>query len=136
MPECQSISKVVYDPAQLSYEKILEEYWTFAGDPTFPEPDPAYMLRIFATTPAQWSALEKALESKSTELNATVFLGIYNASDYEVSRIIFLPPVRFTRCTCNLANHQFWKARESDQQFDFKQGSTCSTSKQQRRKRH
>jgi peptide methionine sulfoxide reductase MsrA len=94
--------RLVYDPTKLTFDKIMDQYWTFAGDPTFPEDDPAYMLRIFATTPAQWAALAGAKKTKQAELNATVYLGIYNASDY-----------------------QFWKARESDQQFDFKNGQTC-----------
>ena len=43
-----------------SFSKILESYWEYAPDPTMPEPDPAYQLRIFYTVRAPPGASKRA----------------------------------------------------------------------------
>jgi peptide methionine sulfoxide reductase MsrA len=53
-----------------------------AGDPSYPESDPAYMLRIFTTTPQQYAAVGGALKKKGVELNATVYVQLDNATDF------------------------------------------------------
>jgi len=93
--------RLVYDPALVSYSRILQTYWQFAPQPQYPQQDPAYKLRIFVS-PEQRPIAEESLLQEQTRLNATVYAEILNASDFV-----------------------FWKAGEYHQQFDYKEGMRC-----------
>ena len=95
-----------YDPAKLSYSKILDTYWKYGPDPTYPCDDPAYQMRLFYTSAAQEQAIAASLAQKRTALNVSqLFVKSLNASEF-----------------------QFWKAREYHQQFDYKEGMRCGQS--------
>lgn len=95
--------RLLYDPAQTNFSRVLDAYWKYAPAPTISQPDPAYMLRIFTTTPAQAAAAAASKAALEKQYNTTVYLGLYDAADYT-----------------------FWKAEEYHQQYDFKAGMTCN----------
>ena len=97
--------RLVYDPEKLSYEKVIETYWHFAPDPTQPPFDPAYDLRIFVHNAKERAIVEASIVEQRKRLNATIYVAVLNASDYE-----------------------FWKAGEQHQQFFYKQGERCGSS--------
>lgn len=94
--------RLEYDPSQLSYTEIIEAYWKFAPDPTMPQEDPAYMLRIFVNDGEERTIASASISKLQQQLNTTVHAQILNASDYE-----------------------FWKAGEEHQQYFFKSGARC-----------
>jgi peptide-methionine (S)-S-oxide reductase len=95
--------RLEYDPAKLSYSKLLDAYWKYGPDPTFPCSDPPYEMRLFYTSANQQQAIAAAIQQQRTQLNAsTLYVRSLNASAY-----------------------QFWKAREYHQQYDYKGGMRC-----------
>jgi len=95
--------RLIYDPEATNFSRVMDAYWKYAPAPTLPQSDPAYMLRIFTTTPAQAAAVAASKAALEAQANATVYLAVYDAADYT-----------------------FWKAEEYHQQYDFKAGMTCS----------
>jgi len=80
--------KVVYDPAQVSYEKLLDAYWHDI-DPTtveqaFCDTGPEYSSAIFYTTPAQQQAAEasKAALEKSKPFKASIVTAVRAAGEF------------------------------------------------------
>jgi peptide-methionine (S)-S-oxide reductase len=96
--------RLMYDPEKLTFNDVMQAYWQFAPDPTYPESDPAYKNRIFTTTPEQLKIAKESLSNATAAANTTIYVDIQEASSFE-----------------------FWKAEESNQQFDFKGGATCSS---------
>lgn len=94
--------RLEYDPETVSYDDILAAFWRHAGDPTIPQPDPAYQLRIFANSPAQRTAAEASLAAQKQVVQGDVLCNIYDAADYT-----------------------FWKAEEYHQQYAF--GGSCGS---------
>lgn len=94
--------RLVYDPAKLSYDTILQNYWQFAPDPTMPEPDPAYQLRIFYVDEAQRKAAQASIDKQPQG----TLVELVAAADYT-----------------------FWKAEEYHQHYFDKSGETCSNQK-------
>lgn len=92
--------RLVYDPAKTTYADILKAYWQYAPDPTMPEPDPAYQLRIFYVDAAQKAAAEKSIAAQP----AGTLINLYAASDYT-----------------------FWKAEEYHQHYFDKGGQQCTS---------
>jgi len=103
--------RLEYNESLLSYKQVMDAYWKFSPDPTYPEGDPAYMLRIFVNSPQQRQIAEDSIHQKQLQLNTTIYAEVLNASDFV-----------------------FWKAGEVHQQYDYKAGLTCgSTSINSRR---
>jgi len=94
--------RLVYDDSKLSYADVLDAYWKFAPQPTDPQSDPAYMLRIFVQGPEEEQIAQNSIHKLEARLNMTVYAEILNASNY-----------------------QFWKASEEHQQYFYKSGMRC-----------
>ena len=94
--------RLVYDPAVLSYEDILKTYWEYAPDPTMPEPDPAYQLRIFFVDDEQKAAAEKSIAAQK-KATPGALIDLFAADDYT-----------------------FWKAEEYHQHYFDKGGQQCT----------
>jgi peptide methionine sulfoxide reductase MsrA len=94
--------RLKYDPAQTNFTRIMDAYWKYAPSPSFDQSDPAYMMRIFTTTPEQYATALASKAAFAKQMNATLYVSVYNATDYE-----------------------FWKGEEYNQQFNFKEGSSC-----------
>eukprot|EP01043_Picozoa_sp_COSAG02_P066896 COSAG02_NODE_10559_length_1914_cov_3.369697_1_plen_104_part_10 len=73
--------RLVYDPAELTYEEILKTYWQYAPDPTMPEPDPAYQLRIFYVDDEQKAAAEKSIAAQKKATPGSL-IDLFAADDY------------------------------------------------------
>jgi peptide-methionine (S)-S-oxide reductase len=74
--------RLVYDPAKTTYADLLKTYWEFAPDPTMPEPDPAYQLRIFYVDDAQKAAAEASIAAQKKAAPGSL-IDLYAAADYE-----------------------------------------------------
>ncbi|HEY1708747.1 MAG TPA: peptide-methionine (S)-S-oxide reductase MsrA [Rhizomicrobium sp.] len=96
--------QITYDPAQISYGKLLQIYFSVAHDPTEldrqgPDSGPSYRSEIFFTTPAQ----EKIAHAYIAQLNAAhaygapivtkveAMKGFYKAEDYHQDYLIHHP---------------------------------------------
>ena len=66
--------RMLYDPAQTNFSRVLDAYWKYAPAPTISQPDPAYMLRIFTTTPAQAAAAAASKAALEKQYNTTVYV--------------------------------------------------------------
>jgi peptide-methionine (S)-S-oxide reductase len=78
--------QVTYDPAQISYEKLLDIYWHDI-DPTdengqFCDHGEQYTTAIFAHDPLQKTAAEASKEQVAKELKTTVATAIRDAADF------------------------------------------------------
>ena len=92
-----------YDPAVLSYGRVLDTFFKYAPGLDYPTADPAYRLRLFTTSAAQYATASAALERQRVRMNATrLFVELHNASAF-----------------------QFWRAAEVQQQMEFKAGTAC-----------
>ena len=95
------VVQVKYDPAQTSYEQLLELFWT-SHDPTTPNrqgPDVGSQYRsvIFTTTPEQKAAAEASKKAVASRFRRPI-----------VTEIVEAPP--------------FWRAEEYHQQYLEKRG--------------
>lgn len=97
--------RLVYDESKLKYADILSAYWKFAPDPTMPQPDPAYQLRIFYTD-----------ETQRQQAKASIALAEKAAGAAPGSFLIELVAA---------ADYNFWKAEEYHQHYFDKSGQTC-----------
>lgn len=93
--------RLVWDTSELSYADMLTAYWQYAPDPTMPEPDPAYQLRLFYTDEAQRKEAAASIAAFN-KANPGTLIGLYPAADYT-----------------------FWKAEEYHQHYFDKSGQTC-----------
>ena len=91
--------RLVWDESKASYEDLLTAYWQYAPDPTMPEPDPAYQLRIFYVDDAQKAAAQASIAKQKGAL-----IELVPAADYT-----------------------FWKAEEYHQHYFDKSGQTCGS---------
>ena len=90
--------RLIYDPIELPFRKVMSEYWRLAPDAVDPQTNPAYFLRIFTTTPSQLAIAQASYKEQLVQQNVSVlFVNIQSAEKY-----------------------QFWKAEEENQQYDFK----------------
>lgn len=80
--------RLEYDETRLSYKQVMDTYWKFAPDPTYPQDDPAYSLRIFVNTAEQREVAEASVHQKQLLLNTTIYAEILNASDFEFWKVI------------------------------------------------
>eukprot|EP01049_Picozoa_sp_SAG25_P014324 SAG25_NODE_2495_length_1571_cov_1.680027_1_plen_163_part_00 len=97
--------RMVYDSSKLSYADILQAYWQYAPDPTMPEPDPAYQLRIFYVDEVQRAEATQSVAAAEKAAGAapgSFLIEIAPASEYT-----------------------FWKAEEYHQHYFDKSGQTC-----------
>lgn len=97
--------RMVYDSSKLSFADILKAYWTYAPDPTAPEPDPAYQLRIFYVDSVQREEAQQSIAAAEKAAGAA-----------PGSFLIELAPA---------ADYTFWKAEEYHQHYFDKSGQTC-----------
>ena len=91
--------RLVWDESETSYDDLLTAYWQYAPDPSAPEPDPAYQLRIFYVDSTQ-----KAAAQASIAKNKGALIELVPAADYT-----------------------FWKAEEYHQHYFDKSGQTCGS---------
>jgi peptide methionine sulfoxide reductase MsrA len=93
--------RLVFDPEELAFEKIMDEYWKLAPDAIDPQSskwkaylisaysddcisDPAYFLRIFTTTDAQLSLAKASMQNQLVLQNTSkLYVQIEAATDYE-----------------------------------------------------
>lgn len=61
--------RLEYNESLLSYKQIMDTYWKFSPDPTYPEGDPAYMLRIFVNSPQQRQIAEDSIHQKQLRVS-------------------------------------------------------------------
>lgn len=94
--------RLVYDEAKLPFDTILDAYWQYAPDPTEPQPDPAYQLRMFYVDEAQRSKMLASIAAKRKSTSGQVLIDVFAASDYI-----------------------FWKAEEYHQNYFAKSGMGC-----------
>ncbi len=96
--------RLIYNSSQLNMTQIMEAYWKYAPDPTFQPStfDTAYNLQIFTTTANQYAIASHSIAAKAKEMNETIYVALRNASEYT-----------------------FWKAKEEQQQFNYKEGARC-----------
>ena len=73
--------RLVYDPSTLGFADILDAYWRYAPDPTMPEPDPAYQLRIFWVDDAQKAAAEASIAAQKKATPGTL-VTLLSADEY------------------------------------------------------
>ena len=95
--------RLVYDPSTLGFADILDAYWRYAPDPTMPEPDPAYQLRIFWVDDAQKAAAEASIAAQNKATPGTL-VTLLSADEYT-----------------------FWKAEEYHQHYFDKGGQQCTS---------
>jgi peptide-methionine (S)-S-oxide reductase len=100
------VVQVEYDPAQISYDQLLDVFWTL-HDPTVPNPDGLERSAIFYHDAEQKAAIEKSKRNAQSKLGKPIATEIAPAS-------------------------AFYLADERHQQYLFKQGlATCEMTNDQ-----
>lgn len=98
--------RLIYDPQQLSFERVMENYWKLGLEgmynPCEPPYESNYAWRVFATSEEQRRIALASRDNEAKKLNCSLQMDVLNASEWI-----------------------FWKAEEHHQQYNYKIGIQC-----------